>query len=234
MNKQKFNLVVSNVFRRLGIAELLAIAWVVVIEFLLTLGGLAMDRDVDAFQTYLLGIPGTLAAIINLVLAGYFIGTAYADFKWAIQNGISRKTMWYGRLVALFLATLVIFIADEFLSLASQPFSNWLTMLVNFLALLTGMITIQAIGSGFGLLTTRWKWVVGIGLPVLAVVLLMAAMPFFEHSIWLSYQHNHFVGGALASLLNLPGTPWICWALYFLLMLGLTRLFSNHLQLRRA
>lgn len=233
MNNQKLKLEVTNVFHRLGIAILITVAWVVGFEFLISLGGLVMNHNWSSFVVSLQGIPSTLALFINLVLLAYFIVTPYTDFKWSIQNGISRKTMWRGRLLALVLSTLVIFILDELLSLANEPIKSPRTLLINFLILLTGVVTCQAIGNGFGLLNRTGKWIVGIGIPVMLIIIMILLLRMLvamgTSGLLLGYQHNHLVG----TLFNNVATPYIVWLIYFVIVLFLTRLFNNHLQLRR-
>lgn len=236
MNNQKLKLEVTNVFHRLGIAILITVGWVVGFEVVVSLFGLAANRNWESFLVTLQGIPSTLAVFINLVLLAYFIVTPYTDFKWSIQNGISRKTMWRGRLLALALSTLVIFILDELLSLANESLKSPRTLLINFLILLTGVITCQAIGNGFGLLNRTWKWIVGIGIPVMFIILLVilirSLVALGDSGLLLGYQHNQLVG-VLANVFNSPVVSYLLWLIYFVIVLWLTKLFNDHLQLRR-
>ncbi|MFC2685165.1 MAG: hypothetical protein ACFN06_06595 [Limosilactobacillus oris] len=236
MSKQKMTLVMTNVFYRLGQAILITVGWVVGFEVVVSLMGLGFNHNLESFLVTLQAIPSTLAVFINLILFAYFIVTPYVDFKWAIQNGISRKTMWRGRALALFLATLVIFILDELLSLANQPAMSPRTLLVNFLILLTMVVTCQAIGNGFGLLSRTWKWIVGIGIPVMGIILLVilirSLVALGDSGLLLGYQHNHLVG-VLADVFNGPVVPYVLWLVYFAIVLGLTKLFNDRLQLRR-
>lgn len=89
-------LVMTNVFYRLGQAILITVGWVVGFEVVVSLMGLGFNHNLESFLVTLQAIPSTLAVFINLILFAYFIVTPYVDFKWAIQNGISRKTMWRG------------------------------------------------------------------------------------------------------------------------------------------
>lgn len=235
MNNQKLKLVTTNVFHRLGMAVLITVAWVVGIEVLITLGGLVMNHNLASFLITLRGIPGTLAVFINIVLCCYFIGTPYADFKWSIQNGISRRTMWKGRLLALFLATLTIFVLDELLSLVNHPVMTPRTLLVNFIILLTFVVTCQAVGNGFGLLSRRWKWIVGIGIPVAGAILLtglVRLMLALNDEVTALVENKQFVA-AMSALFGSPITPWVVWFVYFVIVLALTKVFNDHMQLRR-
>lgn len=235
MNNQKLKLVTANVFHRLGVAVLIVVGWVVGIEVLVSLGGLVMNHNLLSFLVTLRGISATLAVFINIVLCCYFIGTPYADFKWAIQNGISRKTMWKGRLLALCLSTLVIFIIDEFLSLFGHPVTTPRVLLVNFLILLTFVVTCQAIGNGFGLLSRRWKWIVGIGIPVVCAILLTGLVKLMldlSDEVTALVENKQFVA-AVSALCGNPVTPWVIWFIYFVIVLSLTKVFNDHMQLRR-
>ena len=235
MNNQKLKLEATNVFHRLGELILITVGWVVGFKVVVYLFGFALNHNWESCIVSLRGIPSTLAVFINLGLLAYFIVTPYTDFKWSIQNGISRKTMWRGRLLALVLSTLVIFIVDELLSLANEPLKSPRTLLVNFLILLTGVITCQAIGNGFGLLSRTWKWIVGIGLPVMLIVLcvaLLRVMLALDSQITALISNQQFIS-AMTTLFGNPVLPYLLWLIYFAVVLFLTKVFNDHLQLRR-
>ena len=239
MLNTKQKMVASNVFHRLGIATLITIAWVVGFELVIDLLGLISNRNLMSFLVSLQGIPESLVTFLPAILVIYFLVTPYGDFKWAIQNGISRSTLWQGRLVALVLSTLLVYLIDELLTMTYRPFGGWREVLVNFTAFLTVVLTCQAIGNGFSLLDRKWKVIVGIGLPVMLIILMMmllSGLSALSDSIFLpTYQHNHFVG-PLAWLFNItmaPATPWIIWGIYLIIIIFLTKFFNDRLQLRR-
>ena len=239
MLNTKQKMVASNVFHRLGIATLITIAWVVGFELVIDLLGLIFNRNLMSFLVSLQGIPESLVTFLPAILVIYFLVTPYGDFKWAIQNGISRSTLWQGRLVALVLSTLLVYLIDELLTMTYRPFGGWREVLVNFTAFLTVVLTCQAIGNGFSLLDRKWKVIVGIGLPVMLIILMMmllSGLSALSDSIFLpTYQHNHFVG-PLAWLFNItmtPATPWIIWGIYLIIISFLTKFFNDRLQLRR-
>ena len=239
MLNTKQKMVASNVFHRLGIATLITIAWVVGFELVIDLLGLIFNRNLMSFLVSLQGIPKSLVTFLPAILVIYFLVTPYGDFKWAIQNGISRSTLWQGRLVALVLSTLLVYLIDELLTMTYRPFGGWREVLVNFTAFLTVVLTCQAIGNGFSLLDRKWKVIVGIGLPVMLIILMMmllSGLSALSDSIFLpTYQHNHFVG-PLAWLFNItmaPATPWIIWGIYLIIIIFLTKFFNDRLQLRR-
>lgn len=239
MLNTKQKMVASNVFHRLGIATLITIAWVVGFELVIDLLGLIFNRNLMSFLVSLQGIPESLVTFLPAILVIYFLVTPYGDFKWAIQNGISRSTLWQGRLVALVLSTLLVYLIDELLTMTYRPFGGWREVLVNFTAFLTVVLTCQAIGNGFSLLDRKWKVIVGIDLPVMLIILMMmllSGLSALSDSIFLpTYQHNHFVG-PLAWLFNItmaPATPWIIWGIYLIIIIFLTKFFNDRLQLRR-
>lgn len=155
MLNTKQKMVASNVFHRLGIATLITIAWVVGFELVIDLLGLIFNRNLMSFLVSLQGIPESLVTFLPAILVIYFLVTPYGDFKWAIQNGISRSTLWQGRLVALVLSTLLVYLIDELLTMTYRPFGGWREVLVNFTAFLTVVLTCQAIGNGFSLLDRK-------------------------------------------------------------------------------
>ena len=239
MLNTKQKMVASSVFHRLGVATLITIAWVVGFELVIDLLGLIFNRNLMSFLVSLQGIPESLVTFLPAILIIYFLVTSYGDFKWAIQNGISRSTLWQGRLVALVLSTLLVYLIDELLTMTYRPFGGWHEVLINFTAFLTVVLTCQAIGNGFSLLSRKWKVIVGIGLPVMLIILMMmllSGLSALSDSMFLpTYQHNHFVG-PLAWLFNMtmaPTTPWIIWGIYLIIIIFLTKFFNDRLQLRR-
>lgn len=227
-------LVITNVFRRLGWALIIAAAWIIGFQLAGYLVELLIDHRLDSFLVSLRGIPGSLTIILNLVLEVYFLVSAYEDFKWTIQNGISRRTLWWGRLEALILATLGIWLIDELLGLFDHPLPSWQAMGMQLLVLLSGALTLQMVGNGFGLLNRTWKWIVGIGLPILFILLLIALVRIMM-SLNISYQHNEWLApnSALWTILSSSSTWWIVWGIAMVIVVALSKLFNDKMQLRR-
>ncbi|MBD7895312.1 hypothetical protein H9564_06310 [Limosilactobacillus sp. Sa3CUN2] len=227
-------LVITNVFRRLGWALAFATAWIVGLQLVGYLIELLINHRLDSFLVSLQGIPGTLIFVFNLVLGFYFLISAYEDFKWTIQNGISRKTLWWGRLTALLLASCGIWIIDELLSLFDHPITSWQLMGMHLLILLTSVLTLQMIGNGFGLLNRTWKWIVGIGLPILFILLLMLLIRAMV-GLNIGYQYNAWVGpnSILLTILSSSATWWIVWVIYIIIVVSLSKIFNDRMQLRR-
>ena len=227
-------LVITNVFHRLGWALAVAAAWAVGVVFLGYLVELLIDHRIDSFLVSLQGIPGVLPPVFTMILLGYFLITAYDDFKWTIQNGISRKTLWWGRLIALALATIGIWVVNNLLSLFEHPLASWQTMGMQLLVLLSSVLILQMIGNGFGLLNRTWKWIVGIGLPILFILFLVALVRVMM-SLNIDYQHNEWIGpsSALWTILGSSSTWWIIWGVTMVIVVLLSKFFNDKMQLRR-
>ena len=209
-------------------------AWAVGVVFLGYFVELLIDRRVDSFLVSLQGIPGVLPPVFTMILLGYFLITAYDDFKWTIQNGISRKTLWWGRLIALALATIGIWVVNNLLSLFDHPLASWQAMGMQLLVLLSSTLIFQMIGNGFGLLNRTWKWIVGIGLPILFIIFLVALIRAMM-SLNIGYQHNEWIGpnSALWTILSSSSTWWIIWGITMVIVIFLSKFFNDKMQLRR-
>lgn len=227
-------LVITNVFHRLGWALAVAAVWAVGVVFLGYLVELLIDHRIDSFLVSLQGIPGVLPPVFTMMLLGYFLITAYDDFKWTIQNGISRKTLWWGRLIALVLATIGVWVVNNLLSLFEHPLASWQAMGMQLLVLLSSVLILQMIGNGFGLLNRTWKWIVGIGLPILFILFLVALVRVMM-SLNIDYQHNEWIGpsSALWTILGSSSTWWIIWGITMVIVVLLSKFFNDRMQLRR-
>lgn len=227
-------LVITNVFHRLGWALAVAAVWAVGVVFLGYLVELLIDHRIDSFLVSLQGIPGVLPPVFTMILLGYFLITAYDDFKWTIQNGISRKTLWWGRLIALVLATIGVWVVNNLLSLFEHPLASWQAMGMQLLVLLSSVLILQMIGNGFGLLNRTWKWIVGIGLPILFILFLVALVRVMM-SLNIDYQHNEWIGpsSALWTILGSSSTWWIIWGVTMVIVVLLSKFFNDRMQLRR-
>jgi hypothetical protein len=227
-------LVITNVFHRLGWALAVAAVWAVGVVFLGYLVELLIDHRIDSFLVSLQGIPGVLPPVFTMILLGYFLITAYDDFKWTIQNGISRKTLWWGRLIALVLATIGVWVVNNLLSLFEHPLASWQAMGMQLLVLLSSVLILQMIGNGFGLLNRTWKWIVGIGLPILFILFLVAFVRVMM-SLNIDYQHNEWIGpsSALWTILGSSSTWWIIWGVTMVIVVLLSKFFNDRMQLRR-
>ena len=233
MISQKQQMVVTNVFRRLGMALLIAAGWIVGFELLTYILGLMINHNWLSLLVSLKTIPGTVTGILLWIVPFYFLVTPYADFKWTIQNGISRKTMWRGRFLALVLSVIVAYAVQSLCSLIDHPLGNWDDIWMSLLVYFTVVITMQAIGNGFALLNRKWKWIVRIGLPIIACIWIAF---FLSWLIMVDqtavYDNSQFILRGLSSQ-NVTVLFWIFWVVYLLVMVWLTKVFNDKIQLRR-
>ena len=84
------------------------LSWGLGIVLIIYLLELIISHNLESFLVSLQALPGIASSILNILLMALFLVTPYTDFKWAIQNGISRKTLWQGRILSLFLMTLAV------------------------------------------------------------------------------------------------------------------------------
>lgn len=236
MISHKHQMIITNVFRRLGMAALIAAAWIVGFELIVYLVSAVFNHSLTSFLVSLRAVPGTVTGLLLWVVAIYFLITPYSDFKWSIQNGISRSTMWRGRLVAMVTSVVIACVLEWLASLIDRPMGDWVSAWKTLLLYFTLVLTLQAIGNGFGLLNRKWKWIVGIGLPVLGMaclsLLMMGLMRLSEQmTAGQAKALVAFLQGLNSSNFSLIG--WAIWIVYILLALWLTKLFNDHLQLRR-
>ncbi|MRH72887.1 hypothetical protein GIX77_09550 [Lactobacillus reuteri] len=227
MKNQKRNLVISTMFQQAGDATGIALGWGLGIVLIIDLLGLIVSRNLASFLVSLQALPDIASSILNILLMALFLVTPYTDFKWAIQNGISRKTLWQGRILSLFLMTLVVWFIAQLVDLMNTPFdlaSAWHSLLWYF-----GLsLTMMAIGNGFALLNRRWKWIVGIGLPMACLVLLMM----LAYSL-VGLIPTLSASGVFKSIIISNVTGWVILVIYLIIVYALARFFNNKIQLRR-
>lgn len=96
MENQKRNLVISTMFQQAGHATGIALGWGLGIALITYLLGLIISHNLESFLVSLRALPSIASSILSVLLMAIFLVTPYTDFKWAIQNGISRKTLWRG------------------------------------------------------------------------------------------------------------------------------------------
>ena len=217
MENQKRNLVISTMFQQAGHATGIALGWGLGIALITYLLGLIISHNLESFLVSLQALPSIASSILSVLLMAIFLVTPYTDFKWAIQNGISRKTLWQGRILSLFLITLVVWFIAQLVGLMNTPFdlaSAWHSLLWYF-----GLsLTMMAIGNGFALLN----------LPMACLVLLMM----LAHSL-VGLIPALSASGVFKSIIISNVTGWVILVIYLIIVYALARFFNNKIQLRR-
>lgn len=235
MHNQKRNLIITTTLKREGRASGIAVLVGVGFVLLTYLLGFILHSNFESLWVSIEGIPHIVPPLLILVLVFYFLITPYSDFKWAIQNGISRKTFWQGRIIAMLLLVIMVWFIAMLITLLYRPAFLATAGLIlkaarnTFLTYLSSTLTMMAIGNGFALLSRKWKWIVGIGGPVIVFICLsylgMAAVHLGVESL---LDNNLFI-----NIMSSTTTWWIVLLIYLLIMLVLTKVFSDRLQLRR-
>lgn len=235
MQNRKRNLIITTTLHREGRASAIAVLSGVGSVILIYLLGFIFHPDLTSLLVSLRGVPSIITPILTFVLAFYFLITPYSDFKWAIQNGISRKTFWQGRMIAMVILVVLVWFIGVILGLLDLPAflmaGNlfWKSILTSLLAYFSVTLTMMAIGNGFALLNRTWKWLVGIGGPVVFFIAIFYFFDFAANFGFVSLMDSNFFVKMLTSAV----TWWVVLAVYLLIMLVLTKVFANRMQLRR-
>lgn len=220
--------------RQLALGELIAMAWLIGFGLLALVGTLLTGHLSWASLTPR-ALLGDLSFVTTAGALAYGLITPYALFKRAIQNGLPRQTSWRAKVATMLGAVLVAWICMLVNGLVSpgmirfSPEFHASAVVAPLAGLLVGAFTLAAIGAGFALLNRRWKVIVGIGLPLLTVIILTRLI-----ALVVGYWHpSQATLEALAKVFQNPATGWIVLVVYLALMLGIDYWFSMRIQLRR-
>ncbi|BAP86085.1 ABC transporter permease protein [Paucilactobacillus hokkaidonensis JCM 18461] len=216
--------------------------------FIPTLFSVAIDGNV--------GFKITNTAFTAVAALYLFIDTLmfnYDNFKWTIQNGVSRRTAWFARIKGLFLLALVVLIIDfieklikgqnilvnsMFVGYQNHTFGTYLIAIVQ---LYLGFLMLASFGLAIGyfmaLLSKRGKSIVIIGFPVvLVVVLTYLAKVLVQANInWdpIINFSKLILGYSDSSGNYNPLNGTIILLLWIIIWGGLSYWFSSKLRLRR-
>ena len=160
---------------------------------------------------------------------------AYPLFKWGIQYGYSRRNIWLANITSLVIWMAVIWMAQLLKNLVAyrqmglQHATDGLGW--DLVGVIENVLTLAAIGAGFALLNRRWKWIIGIGGPVLLFFMLGSLI----HLIFVTVRVNpqDLANFFMALNLNSMGTLYGGLLVWALLMFGLIYVFFMRMQLRR-
>lgn len=170
----KQRIVVRTDLHRMTKAFLIAIGWMIGIEAVIAMLNLLSGQETALFN----GVVNVLRFGVAVTPFVYFLISPYSTFKWTIQNGISRRTMWQGQMLSVLLVT----IAQEVfmvllgilngtqwssVTLNGSQISYLQSLLVELLICLATNLTGLAMGEFFGLLNRKWKTIMAIGVPII-------------------------------------------------------------------
>lgn len=247
MISAKQKLVIRTDLYRCGRGFVIAAIWLAAIQAFFAIvnlffGGIGFGDLLDDLR----GIFNGWTFIASVTPFVYFLITPYSNFKWTIQNGISRKTLWRSQMISAVVITLIQelaiiifnFLANGSLSekiIYNNSISIWWGLLFELLLLFETTMTATAIGYFFGLLSRKWKLIVAIGGPILAMFVI------YYLTLFLSKLGIFELIGANWSI-NLTGqvaetaiivTLITCVVVWTLLMMLVSRISAKHMQLRR-
>lgn len=241
MISAKQKLVIRTDLYRCGRGFVIAAIWLAAIQAFfaivnLIFGGIGFVDLLDDLR----GIFSGWTFIASVTPFVYFLITPYSNFKWTIQNGISRKTLWRSQMISAVVITLIQelaiiifnFLANGSLSekiIYNNSISIWWGLL--FEATMTAM----AIGYFFSLLNRKWKVIVAIGGPILAAfciyyltrLLIKLGVFQFIGSNWSIDLTGQAAKTAIIVTLVVSAIIWM------LLMMLVSRISAKHMQLRR-
>lgn len=246
MISSKQKIVVQTDLYRCGKGFVIAAIWLAAIQAFFAILNLILGHiGWSSFGSDLRGIFSSWSFVLSLVPFFYFLVTPYSTFKWTIQNGISRKTMWRSQMLSAVIITLVqevLIVLFEVLAdghpaeafIVNSSVSTWQGILFELLLFETTM-TAMAIGYFFSLLNRKWKVIVAIGGPILAafciyyLTLLLIKLGVFQFigSNWSIDLSGQAARTAIIVTLVVSVIVWT------LLMMLVSRISAKHMQLRR-
>ncbi|QLL70666.1 hypothetical protein [Lactobacillus sp. 3B(2020)] len=158
---------------------------------------------------------------------------AYPLFKWGIQYGYSRWNIWLANTASLVIWIVVIWLAHllknvvDYQQMGLHHATDGLGW--DLVAVIEGVLTLAAIGAGFALLNRRWKWIVGIGGPILAFFILGSLI----RLIFVTFDSQSLANFFAVLSFNWMGVLYGFLLIWACLMFGLIYLFFMRMQLRR-
>lgn len=181
----------------------------------------------DALPKFATNFANSFIPVSFALLYLYYLIVPYREFKLGLQNGQTRRQIWISQILGIITITIVGWLL--FLIISGPHPMTIKSSLGTLLGFFNGVMTTYAIGSGFALLSRKWKVIVGIAGPtILAIIMVQLA------KVMVSYWHPSTATlQNLASIFNSPAS-WVFLALIWLaLMAGLSYCFTMHQQLRR-
>lgn len=247
MISSKQKTVVQTDLYRCGKGFVIAAIWLAAIQVFFAILNLILGHiGWSSFGSDLRGIFSSWSFVLSFVPFFYFLITPYSTFKWTIQNGISRKTMWRSQMLSAVIITLVqevLIVLFEVLAdghpaeafIVNSSVSTWQGILFELLLLFEATMTAMAIGYFFSLLNRKWKVIVAIGGPILAafciyyLTLLLIKLGVFRFigSNWSIDLSGQAAKTAIIVTLVVSAIVWT------LLMMLVSRISAKHMQLRR-
>ena len=178
-------------------------------------------------------LAGEVYGAWNMAVLIFALCFPYTIFKWGLQYSITRRHIWLANSCLL----LVLVVTSWGLALLKNLFLYSTHHLSHFadgagwtlLTILVGVVTVATIGAGFALLNRLWKWIVGIGGPIVLIFIMVTLVRFLFVTLHLDpatvFGSLQFLATHTAVMIGI--------FLWLAVMVALNYCFFMKMQLRR-
>lgn len=178
-------------------------------------------------------LAGEVYGAWNMAVLIFALCFPYTIFKWGLQYNITRRHIWLANSCLL----LVLVVTSWGLALLKNLFFYSTHHLSHFadgagwtlLTILVGVVTVATIGAGFALLNRLWKWIVGIGGPIVLIFIMVSLVRFLFVTLHLDpatvFGSLQFMATHTAVMIGI--------FLWLAVMVALNYCFFMKMQLRR-
>ena len=178
-------------------------------------------------------LAGEVYGAWNMAVLIFALCFPYTIFKWGLQYNITRRHIWLANSCLL----LVLVVTSWGLALLKNLFFYLTHHLSHFadgagwplLEILVGVVTVATLGAGFALLNRLWKWIVGIGGPIVLIFIMVTLVRFLFVTLHLDpatvFGSLQFLATHTAVMIGI--------FLWLAVMVALNYCFFMKMQLRR-
>lgn len=178
-------------------------------------------------------LAGEVYGAWNMAVLIFALCFPYTIFKWGLQYNITRRHIWLANSCLL----LVLVVTSWGLALLKNLFFYSTHHLSHFtdgagwtlLTILVGVVTVATLGAGFALLNRLWKWIVGIGGPIVLIFIMVTLVRFLFVTLHLDpatvFGSLQFLATHTAVMIGI--------FLWLAVMVALNYCFFMKMQLRR-
>ena len=178
-------------------------------------------------------LAGEVYRAWNMAVLIFALCFPYTIFKLGQQYSITRRHIWLANACLL----LVLVVTSWGLALLKNLFLYSTHHLSHFadgagwtlLTILVGVVTVATLGAGFALLNRLWKWIVGIGGPIVLIFIMVSLVRFLFVTLHLDpatvFGSLQFLATHTAAMIGI--------FLWLAVMVALNYCFFMKMQLRR-
>lgn len=178
-------------------------------------------------------LAGEVYGAWNMAVLIFALCFPYTIFKWGLQYNITRRHIWLANSCLL----LVLVVTSWGLALLKNLFFYSTHHLSHFadgagwtlLTILVGVVIVATLGAGFALLNRLWKWIVGIGGPIVLIFIMVTLVRFLFVTLHLDpatvFGSLQFLATHTAVMIGI--------FLWLAVMVALNYCFFMKMQLRR-